>query len=175
MVRASHRSSVGCRFDPRLGLRNPFSEDRAWRSFIYHLILLHPNNEHVWLATKTFWGIFYSISRFTSRYWALYEKPILSFFCDISITISTCISIYTCYSICICIRVCAVCIRISIQFCLYVWVYWHLIFYFCTLMYFVIPDWLLHTTWDNVISWSLTSLKLRDIITASHHSTLRLK
>ena len=37
MVRASHRSSEGCGFDPRLGLKNRFSEDRAWRSFICHL------------------------------------------------------------------------------------------------------------------------------------------
>ena len=39
MVGASHRSSEGCGFDPHLGLRNRFSEDRAWRSFIYHLII----------------------------------------------------------------------------------------------------------------------------------------
>ena len=37
MIRASHRSSEGCRFDRRLGLRNRFSEDRAWRSLIRHL------------------------------------------------------------------------------------------------------------------------------------------
>ena len=36
MVRASHRSSESCGFDPRMGLRNHFS-DRTWRSFIYHL------------------------------------------------------------------------------------------------------------------------------------------
>ena len=29
MVRASHRSSEGCMFDPRLGFRNRFSEDRV--------------------------------------------------------------------------------------------------------------------------------------------------
>ena len=34
MVRASHRSSEGCGFDPRLGLRHRFSENGAWRSFI---------------------------------------------------------------------------------------------------------------------------------------------
>ena len=33
MVRASHLSSEGCGSDPR----NRFSEDRAWRTFIYHL------------------------------------------------------------------------------------------------------------------------------------------
>ena len=33
MVRASYRSSEGCGFNPRLGLRNRFSEYRAWRSF----------------------------------------------------------------------------------------------------------------------------------------------
>ena len=37
MVRASHRSSEGCGFDPCLVLRNRFSEVRAWRTFIYHL------------------------------------------------------------------------------------------------------------------------------------------
>ena len=40
MVRASHQSSKGCGYDPRLGLRNRFSENRAWRSFIYHLAIL---------------------------------------------------------------------------------------------------------------------------------------
>ena len=35
MVRASYRSSEGCGFDPRLGLRNNFSEYRTWWSFIY--------------------------------------------------------------------------------------------------------------------------------------------
>ena len=34
----SHWSSEGCGFDPRLELRNGFSEDRAWRSFIHHLM-----------------------------------------------------------------------------------------------------------------------------------------
>ena len=29
MIRASYRSSEGCGFDPGLGLRNRFSEDRA--------------------------------------------------------------------------------------------------------------------------------------------------
>ena len=38
MVRASHRSSEGCGFDPHLELRNCFSEVKAWRMFIYHLI-----------------------------------------------------------------------------------------------------------------------------------------
>ena len=37
MVRASHQSSEGCGFDPRLGLRNRFSEVRVWRTFIGHL------------------------------------------------------------------------------------------------------------------------------------------
>ena len=36
MVRASHRLSESCRFDPRLGLRNRFSDVRVWRTFIYH-------------------------------------------------------------------------------------------------------------------------------------------
>ena len=36
MVRVSHRSSEGCSFDPRLRLRNRFSEDIVWRTFIYH-------------------------------------------------------------------------------------------------------------------------------------------
>ena len=36
MIKASHRLSEGCEFDPHLGLRNRFSEDRAWRTFIYH-------------------------------------------------------------------------------------------------------------------------------------------
>ena len=35
MVGVSHRSSGGCGFDPHLGLRNRFSEYRAWWSFIY--------------------------------------------------------------------------------------------------------------------------------------------
>ena len=35
MVRTSHRSSEGCGLDPRLLLRNRFSEVRAWRTFIY--------------------------------------------------------------------------------------------------------------------------------------------
>ena len=39
MVRESHRSWEGWGFDPRLGLRNRFSEDRAWRSFIYRLLI----------------------------------------------------------------------------------------------------------------------------------------
>ena len=37
MVRVSYWSSEGGGFDPRLGLRNRFSEDRAGRTFIYHL------------------------------------------------------------------------------------------------------------------------------------------
>ena len=37
MVRAPYRSSEGCGFDPRLGLRSRFFEYRAWRSFIYPL------------------------------------------------------------------------------------------------------------------------------------------
>ena len=36
IVRASHRSSEGCGFDSRLGLRNCFPENRAWRTFITH-------------------------------------------------------------------------------------------------------------------------------------------
>ena len=35
MARVSHRPSEGRGFDPRLGLWNRFSEDRAWRTFIY--------------------------------------------------------------------------------------------------------------------------------------------
>ena len=41
MVRASHRSYDGCRLDPRLRVRNCFSEVRAWRMFIYHSKYLH--------------------------------------------------------------------------------------------------------------------------------------
>ena len=43
MVRASYWSSEGCRFDPRLGLRNCFSEYRAQRSFVY---LIYTNFMH---------------------------------------------------------------------------------------------------------------------------------
>ena len=41
IVRASHRSSEGCGFDPRLGLGNCFSGVRAWRTFIYHIRYLY--------------------------------------------------------------------------------------------------------------------------------------
>ena len=41
MVRPSHWSSEGCGFNLRLGLRNRFSEDRAWRLFIYYLLFSH--------------------------------------------------------------------------------------------------------------------------------------
>ena len=37
MVRASHQSSEGWGFDPHLVLRNCYPENRASRSFIYHL------------------------------------------------------------------------------------------------------------------------------------------
>ena len=37
MVRESQWSSEGCGFDPRLGLRNRFSEIRVWRTFNDHL------------------------------------------------------------------------------------------------------------------------------------------
>ena len=37
-------SSEACEFDLRLGLRNCFSEDRAWRTFIYHL---KENHSHI--------------------------------------------------------------------------------------------------------------------------------
>ena len=37
MIRASHRSSEGCGFDPHLGLRNLFPEVRGWRTFIDNL------------------------------------------------------------------------------------------------------------------------------------------
>ena len=40
MVRAPHRSSKGCGFNPRLGLRSRSSEVRACRTFICHLTLL---------------------------------------------------------------------------------------------------------------------------------------
>ena len=47
MIRASHRSSEGCGFDPRIELRNRFSEDRAWRTFIYQKLLpLHFISEY---------------------------------------------------------------------------------------------------------------------------------
>ena len=36
VARASHRTSEGCVFNLRLGLRNRFSEERAWRKKIYH-------------------------------------------------------------------------------------------------------------------------------------------
>ena len=36
MVRASHRSSEGCGFNPRLGVRNRFPEVWTWQTFIYH-------------------------------------------------------------------------------------------------------------------------------------------
>ena len=40
MVRASHRSSEDCRFDPRLRLRNCFSGVILWRSFMCHLFIV---------------------------------------------------------------------------------------------------------------------------------------
>ena len=42
MVRASYRSLEGCGFDPRLGLRNRFSEVRIRRTFICQLFKIPP-------------------------------------------------------------------------------------------------------------------------------------
>ena len=57
MVRASYRSSSGCGLDPRLGLRNRFSEDRAWRSFIDHF-KISPSSRSSKILTSllTFFG-----------------------------------------------------------------------------------------------------------------------
>ena len=51
MVRASHWSSEGCGCDPRLGLRNCFSEYGAWRSFIYlQISICQRGSLSVWLG-----------------------------------------------------------------------------------------------------------------------------
>ena len=57
MVGASHLSSGGCRFDTRLALRIRFSENRAWRSFIYHSFKISPHSHisNIYVAiTETF-------------------------------------------------------------------------------------------------------------------------
>ena len=53
MVRASHRSSEGRGFDPRPGLNNRFSENRVWRTFIYHSFKLSPST-HI---SNTYHGV----------------------------------------------------------------------------------------------------------------------
>ena len=46
------QKSDGCGFDPRLGLRNRFSEDKAWRTFIYHWRYLQASTFPNYISSK---------------------------------------------------------------------------------------------------------------------------
>ena len=67
-VRASHQSSEGCRFDPRLGLRNHFSEDRAWRTFIYHL-KISPSSHPSKIFLRKFMSVHLWIFAHVALFW----------------------------------------------------------------------------------------------------------
>ena len=58
MVRTSHRSSEGCEFDPRLALRNCFSEVRAWWTFIYHLRYLQARTSRTYVDIPLVQSVF---------------------------------------------------------------------------------------------------------------------
>ena len=68
MVWASHKSSEGCGFDPRLGLTNRFFEDRAWRSFICHSF----NHYCDWYVRSSTYRQLQIIQHKTDCLWGLY-------------------------------------------------------------------------------------------------------
>ena len=77
MVRASHRSSEGCGFDPCLGLRNRFSEYRAWRSFISLIIIIVNNIIIVIIILNTITFIIITVIT-TMMWWLLLLIQLLS-------------------------------------------------------------------------------------------------
>ena len=75
-------SSGGCAFDPRLGLRNGFSEDRAWRTFISHSKYLQaPTIQNIYLNLDMYLfiakapvdvGVFGSLRRPPWHKWSIF-------------------------------------------------------------------------------------------------------
>ena len=69
MVRATHQSSEGCGFDPRLGLRKRFAEDRDWQTFICHS---KQDSEH-----KTQWLAFHKWQRMKLSFYYYSTKSVM--------------------------------------------------------------------------------------------------
>ena len=55
-----------CGFDPRLGLRNHLSENRAWRSFIYHLKISLSSHTSKNFNIFCFLNIYFNLSTITN-------------------------------------------------------------------------------------------------------------
>ena len=75
MVRASHWSSEGCGFDPHLGFRNRFSDDRAWRMFIYHSRYLQAPPFPKCISQKYIQWIFWHLRSITRNTIFIFDGP----------------------------------------------------------------------------------------------------